>query len=176
MAEETRMKKLLIMLTRLPGPGSRMISLLTGSRYTHASIALGEDPGTFFSFTIKGFHIEHPHGLLRKEYEPFPCRIYYVNTTDKAYQKAKRLILRVNDDRDCYGYSVIGIISALFRIPFTTRRRFFCSHFVAEILARSGALRLWKRSCLFLPGDLQKIVGLSLSFTGTVQEYAWSLA
>ena len=59
------MSRLLIMLTGFHDAGARLIGLMTRSRYTHASIGLEEDPGTFYSFCTKGFREEHPKGLLR---------------------------------------------------------------------------------------------------------------
>ena len=44
------MSRLLIMLTGFHDAGARLIGLMTRSRYTHASIGLEEDPGTFYSF------------------------------------------------------------------------------------------------------------------------------
>ena len=170
------MKTLLIMLTRFQDIGSRIISLMTGCRYTHASIALGEDPETFYSFNLRGFHIEHPKGLLEKEHAPFPCRIYGLEVTDNIYDVAKKLIHGFKERKERYRYSSAGLILAFFHIPLTLHRKFFCSHFVAEILGLSGAMKLKKRSCLYLPGDFQKMKDLSLCFSGTVQGYAVSLA
>lgn len=169
-------KKLLIMLTRLRYTGAKLIGFLTQSLYTHASIALEDEPDTFYSFNLRGFNIEHPKGLLKKRREPFLCRIYSIEVSERIYQAAKHLIEEFVKDREQYHYSIPGIILALFHIPFTLRRRFFCSHFVAEVLEKSGALHLKKRSCLYMPGDLEHLNGISLSFTGTVQDYACSLA
>lgn len=170
------MSKLLIVLTKLPDLGSRLIGLMTKSRYTHASIALEEDPSSFYSFTLKGFRIEHPKGLLSKNHAPFPCRIYAIDVPENIYQRAKRIIGTFTANKEKYHYSVAGIILAMFHIPLSISRQFYCSHFVADILERSGAMNLQKRSCLYMPCDLQRLNGLSLCFSGTIQGYAMSLA
>ena len=170
------MKKLLIMLSKFSDLGARIISFLTRNRYTHASIALEEDPSTFYSFSLKGFHIEHPKGLLKKEYEAFPCQVNAINVPDSIYSTAKKLIKTFTSRKEEYKYAKLGILFALFHIPFSINRHFFCSHFVAEILGRSGAIHLNKKSCLYMPGDLQKIEGVSTIFSGSIQEYARSLA
>ena len=159
MAESGIMKKkLLIMLSALPDTGSRLIGFLTGSRYSHASIALGNEPENFYSFTLKGFRTEHPRGLLKKGYEP------------------ENMLSSFRDKKDLYHYSVAGLILALIHIPFVISRCFFCSHFVADVLEKSGAMRLGKKSCLYMPKDIVKLKGLSHIFSGTVQEYAGMLA
>ena len=170
------MSKLLIVLTRLPDFGSRIIGFITRSHYTHASIALEEDPSSFYSFTLKGFRIEHPKGLLGSNHVPFPCRIYSIDVPESIYQKAKRIIGTFTVNKEKYHYSVAGIILALFHIPLSISRQFYCSHFVADILERSGAMNLQKQSCLYMPCDLQRLKGLSLCFAGTIQGYAMSLA
>ena len=168
--------KLLIMLTAFRDFGARIIRLMTRCRYTHASIALGEDPGTFYSFSLKGFRIEHPKGLLRKRKEPFPCRVYSIDVPEGIYLMAKHLIGKYATAKEKYRYSVIGVILAMLHIPLAIGKHFFCSHFVAYILERSGAMHLGKKSCLYMPGDLERLNGLSLSYTGTIQDYALSFA
>lgn len=170
------MSRLLIMLTGFHDAGARLIGLMTRSRYTHASIGLEEDPGTFYSFCTKGFREEHPKGLLKKEHAPFPCMVYALDVHDGAYRMAKRMIEGFRADRGLYRYSFIGVVLALLHIPFRIGRRFFCSQFVADILERSGAMPLRKLSCLCMPGDFQRMTGLSLFFSGTIQGYAASLA
>ena len=169
-------KKLLIMLTRFNDLGSRIIAFMTKSQYTHASIALGEAPETFYSFSLKGFRIEHPKGLLRKERKPFPCRIYSIEVSERIYRMARHLIGKFTTDREKYHYSVIGIILAMLHIPIALGRHFFCSHFVADILEKSGAIHLRKKSCLYMPGDLERMKELSVFFSGTLQDYALSIA
>ncbi len=177
MAESGIMKKkLLIMLSALPDTGSRLIGFLTGSRYSHASIALGNEPENFYSFTLKGFRTEHPRGLLKKGYEPFPCDIFTVDVDERTYRKAENMLSSFRDKKDLYHYSVAGLILALIHIPFVISRCFFCSHFVADVLEKSGAMRLEKKSCLYMPKDIVKLKGLSHIFSGTVQEYAGMLA
>ena len=170
------MKRIMIMLTRLPSFSSKIISLLTGCRYNHASLALEDGPETFYSFTFKGFRQEHPKGLLKKEHNPFPCSIYTIDVSERAYQNATNMIVDIKTNKEQYHYSTAGLLLSMLHIPFKSRKQFFCSHFVADILERSGALSLRKKSCLYRPGDLQKIKGLSLFFSGTVQGYAQSLA
>ena len=51
------MKRLVIMLTELSYAGSASISLLTGSQYTHASIALRE-LSLFFSDTVQEYAVQ----------------------------------------------------------------------------------------------------------------------
>lgn len=50
--------KINILLTRFPDNGSKAISFFKRSFYTHASIGLGEDLNTFYSFVWKGFLVE----------------------------------------------------------------------------------------------------------------------
>lgn len=164
-------KKLLVMLTRMNDRGSRIISLMPHSHYTHASIALSEDPSTFYSFSVKGFRIEKPEKSLKKGREPYHCQLYTIDVSENTYLAARALIRRFSENRETYRYSFLGICLALLHIPFRKETRYFCSQFVADILKQSGALQMRKRTCLVLPGDFQKTEALKLAYTGNLQEY-----
>ena len=50
-----------------------------------------------------------------------------------------------------YGYEFCFV-----HIPFKRKKHYFCSQFVAEILAESGALKLKRRPSLYLPNHFYR--------------------
>ena len=60
----------------------------------------------------------------------------------------------------------------LFGIPYNEQLRYFCSHFVADILKKSGAADMKKSSSLYLPGDLRNIDNLKIAFEGNILTFA----
>ena len=59
------MKYLRVLLTKYPGRFSRLLALLSGRGFTHASIGL-EGDGRFYSFSFRGFTEETPDKLRRR--------------------------------------------------------------------------------------------------------------
>ena len=130
------MKYLRVLLTKSPGRFSRLLALLSGRGFTHASIGL-EGDGRFYSFSFRGFTEETPDKLRRRGVTAGRC--YRIPVTDGAYRRAD------------YRYSYIGVALCLLRLPFHWKNRYFCSQFVAELLSASGAVPLRKAPSLYLP-------------------------
>jgi inositol transport system substrate-binding protein len=166
--QEAKTRKIYLLLTHLPDNGAKAIRLFTGYSYTHASIGLEEDRNTFYSFATKGFRVEKLTKFIKPERPPFPCAVYELNVTDAVYQNVKALLNRCIARRGSLRYSFLGVILCLLHIPHRREGRFFCSHFVAEILERSCAAPLRKSSTLYLPRDLTCIPGVTPVFHGNL--------
>lgn len=84
---------ILILLTRFPNAGSKVIETLTGSCYIHASIGPEEDMNTFYSFVCKGFIAEKitPATSVRTE-SPSPCRLYELSVSENTYTSIKSVL------------------------------------------------------------------------------------
>lgn len=161
-------KKLLILLTCFPDCGSRLLRLLTGAEFTHASIGLEEDRDTFYSFICKGFAVEKMTRYARMHVKHQPCRLYELDVPCSVYEQVRRLLQLFRDNRQTLRYSHLGVAACVLHIPFRRRYRYFCSQFVADILKHSRALRLSKDSALYLPDDLKALPGASLCFEGSL--------
>lgn len=160
-------RKLFILLTRFPGLDSDALRWWTRFPYTHASIGLDEDMNTFYSFVVKGFIIEDIARYNRKPGRaPFPCVLYELEVSETVYQKAKQMLLKFVSNRENLRYNTLGMLLSLIKIPSRRQSRYFCSHFVAELLQRCDAARLKKRSTLYLPRDLQKLSEVKMIFQG----------
>ena len=151
------MKCISVLLTTYPGRFSRAVARLGGRGYTHASIGL-EDPDKFYSFNVRGFAVETPETLRRQGVtESRCCRLL---VSDAAYRRMEGRIRTMAARRDRYRYTCLGVWCCLLGLPLRRRRRYFCSQFVAELLARSGAVPLRRRPCLYLPQQLlQELLG-----------------
>ena len=133
------MKYLRVLLTKYPGRFSRLLALLSGRGFTHASIGL-EGDGRFYSFSFRGFTEETPDKLRRRGVTAGRC--YRIPVTDGAYRLAEARLRAM---------SYIGVALCLLRLPFHWKNRYFCSQFVAELLSASGAVPLRKAPSLYLP-------------------------
>jgi inositol transport system substrate-binding protein len=166
-AHKTR--KIFLLLTELPGKTSQAIRLCTGYDYTHASIGLEEDMNTFYSFVMKGFIVEKLTRYVKPERVPFPCAMYELKVTEDVYRNIKALLERCVAYQGALRYTILGVILCLLHIPHRREGRFFCSHFMAEILNRSSAAHLHKDSALYLPRDLKNLPGMNQVFRGNLR-------
>lgn len=160
---------LYILLTRTPDLPSRLIAMLTGCHYTHASIGLEEDPNTFYSFVRSGFRVETITRYLRPEWEPFDCVLYRLAVDEQTYRKARRLLAGYAARKPQLRYTCVGVLLCLLGIGLRWRNHYFCSQFVAEVLTRVRAVALPWRSELCLPRNLQQM-GFPVQFQGNLQD------
>lgn len=168
-------KKLLILLTRFPDRGSRLLRFLIGADYTHASIGLEEDRNTFYSFLCKGFAVEKVTRYARMHLADQPCKLYEVDVPAEAYEQVRFILQLFLKNRKALHYSRFGVAMCALHIPFKRRYRYFCSQFVAEILHHSRAVYLEKNSALYLPDDFQALSGSALCFEGDLGTLCGSL-
>ena len=159
-------KKIFILLTKQTDPFSRFFSVLSGSRYFHASIGF-EERGTFFSFNTKrGFCIEQPS----KKGQLVPCLLYSLDVTDEVYKDIEERIRVFRDNPKPYTFSYFGMFLAIFRmplkIPFLFNDSYFCTMFVSEIIIKSGAAKLRFKPFRYLPRHFIYEPDLKLCFEG----------
>ena len=62
------------------------------------------------------------------------------------------------------------LLSLLLYIPYQMEDRYFCSHFVAEVLKRAQLIREDKASVLYLPKDFTKLPGAKMVFRGNLHD------
>lgn len=162
-------KKVLLLLSKFSDSKSKAISVITHFYYTHASIGLSEDRNTFYSFVLHGFIVEKISRYVKPKKKPAPCELYEAEVTDKVYGKVKNTLSGFVKRKEELHYSLFGLILSLMHIPHISRRFFFCSQFVAHILGKCHAAKLWKSSSLYFPRDLRKLPEMKLVFQGDMQ-------
>ena len=165
-----RERKILILLTRYPDVGSKLIETFSGTYYTHASIGLDEDTSTFYSFNYKGFAVEKVERFAQLKGNVYPCQMYELPVPEKAYHAVKQMLHHFMEHKNWFRYTRFGVAMCLLRIPYRRERHFFCSQFVAEVLHRTQAVRLKKESALYVPCDLRELPGVRFRLTGDLRD------
>lgn len=166
------MKKVYILMTRLPDPTSLIIRMITGFHYTHVSIGLEEDPNVYYSFVFKGFIVEKISRYLSRQTEPFPCQLMELPVRDEVYEDLKEIIHDFQRKKPFLHYTRTGVVLSLFHVMHHWENHYYCSQFVAEVLEKSKAMKLKKDSSIFLPKDFTKTDQLHDIFEGNLREYA----
>ena len=162
-------RKIYILLTKFGDIRGRILSALSGSYYTHVSLGLEEDPGTFYSFVLKGFRIEKLARYLKPGRDPYPVKLYSIEVSEKTYRKIKEMIEYFIAYKSRMRYTTIGLFLSILRIPYQRKFTYFCSQFVAHVLQQVGIVPAHHNPALYLPQDLSDVPGTTLLFSGNMQ-------
>lgn len=170
------MKTLYIFLSRTESIVSKIVRFFTRTVYTHASIAFDKELVFLYSSGRKKGIKMFPAGPCQEslyrgffERDPHtPCVLYALSVPDEVYSKARAEVDFFMEHIDDYKFSVLGVIACKLGIKWTRKNKYFCSQFVAEILNRSGAVKLPKEPSLMHPRDYQSLPNIEKLYEGTI--------
>ena len=173
------MKKIYVILMHTNTIPSKLVKLFTKYEYSHVAISLNKDCYITYSFGRKsiynilngGFSIQTKDGKFFKKFNKTVCTIYEGEVTDEQYNNIQEIINNMEQNIDEYKYDFLGIIPRWFGVPVTFNNRFVCSHFVANVLEKSGICNFEKETCLVVPRDFEKINKFHKIYTGSYLKY-----
>ncbi|AYW50069.1 hypothetical protein [Tetragenococcus halophilus] len=169
-------KKGYILLTDTGTLFTKFIRLYTHQPYNHASIAFTSDLSEIYSFGRK--HMRNPFvggfveeniatGLLKKA----DCALYSFDITQEQLEQMELYIEQIKAEKEYYHYNFIGLFGFLINKPIKRDHVFFCSQFVASVLAECEFNTFEKPLSLVAPQDLKEIPTLQLEFQGKLSDY-----
>ncbi len=170
------MKTIYILLTRSGTLLSRVVELITGEPYTHASVSFDEGLQPLYSSARKNGETMFPAGPTTEvfhrgfycRHRNIACALYSLEVEEEAFDTARLRAQTLAACGDDYSFNILGLILCQLGIPFHPRNKFFCSQFVAEVL--HGALELPKDTSLMKPMDYTRLPQLRCRFRGRLQE------
>jgi hypothetical protein len=176
-----QVKHIYVILSRSQTLLSRIISVLNGDQYTHASISLDKKLEYMFSFGrrkphnpfVGCFKRERLNEGIYKEYRRLPGIVLEITVTQSQYERIHFEIENFLLNSHNYDYNVSGMIGHMFNSPPEDDSRFFCSEFVYHILYKSGVCDWGKPRGSVRPQHLLRLNG-RLIFEGDLKEYARS--
>lgn len=80
-------------------------------------------------------------------------RCIRLQVSDKAYLQIKNRLQEMQEHRDKYCYTRLGVLCCILHLPFHWKDHYFCSQFVAELLRESGEVPLKHQPSLYLPNQ-----------------------
>ena len=152
---ENREYKIYILLSRFKDIFSKITSFMSAGGCSHVSIGLSENPKLFYSFTMKGFAIEHPHHW-RRVVNKVIC--YEIPVSKEQYDKVKEKIQYMVEHRSEYHYSTIGVALCFLHIPNKIKHRYICSQFVSELLGKTDIVKVPISPSICLPETVRHFV------------------
>lgn len=173
------MKKIYIITTYTGTILSSLIQNVSKAPYAHVSIALNEELNPMYSFgrlnpktaLFAGFVEERINEGLYAIKTSTICRVYSKEVTDKEYELLKCNIQGVKENRKKYSYDVMALIRLSINRPRHAEYKYVCSHFVADMLCKSGINIFSKESCCVQPNDFYDHEGLVLEYEGLLSDY-----
>lgn len=148
-------KYVFILLTKYSDWLSILVYWLAGRGFTHSSIALGSDPASYYSFNGHGF-VEESLEKHWKKGERASC--YRVAVPEEVYARIEAGIQAFQRDRSQFQYSRLGVLCCVMGFSVRRPKKYFCSQFVAELLEKSQALPMPRKSTLFQPNHFVELL------------------
>jgi hypothetical protein len=173
------MKKIYIVTTYTGTVLSYLIRNISKTPYAHVSIALNPELKPMYSFgrlnpktpLFAGFVEENINEGLYAIRKNTMCRVYSLDVTDLQYEKIYENIMEVSKNRNEYDYDVKALIYLTVDRPREKEYKYVCSHFVADMLQKSGVEIINKPSYEIIPNDFYNLGCLTLEYEGLLSKY-----
>ncbi|MGB3160649.1 MAG: hypothetical protein WBA84_05325 [Carnobacterium sp.] len=168
--------KIYLVLTDTNTLLSKTIKFYTKAEYNHASIALDSSLTDMYSFGrkrpnnpfIAGFIQED---LTREYFIRAQCNILACDVTPEQYSLLTNLIRYYEQTKNLYHYNLMGLVTLALNIDFVRDDMFFCSQFVATLLADSKIYHFQKEIHFITPQDLEVLPIFESVYTGSLYGY-----
>lgn len=173
------MKHIYVVISQTNSIVSRLISKLTGDKYSHASISLDKELDTMYSFGrifpnnpfIGGFVKESPHYGTMKKFGNANIVVIQLEVANDKFDEVNEYIQTMYANRRKFRYNTIGLFLAKFGMHFHRDNHFYCSEFVKALLEKFNLVEKNKFVDPVRPAELLGIDG-KVVYCGKLCEYA----
>ncbi|RDY22681.1 hypothetical protein CHF27_012105 [Romboutsia maritimum] len=173
------MKKIYIITTYTGTVLSYLIRNISKTPYAHVSIALNQELNPMYSFgrlnpktpIFAGFVEENINEGLYAIRTNTMCRVYSLEVTELQYERLYENIMVVSNSRKSYDYDIMALIYLSINKPREADYKYVCSHFVADMLKKSGLNIFDKEPCAIRPNDFYDLAHLTLEYEGLLSKY-----
>lgn len=170
-------KKIYIVLTQTGTALSRIIKFCTKADYCHVSLALDKKLNKMYSFGrlnpynpfIGGFvHEGINHGTF-KRFKKTIAEIYSIEITNEQYNKIKKQIKKIKDNKNEYNFNFLGLVLAGINYRYKKEKSFYCAEFV-KYLVDDANITL-ELPDVIKPIDFKRNAELELLYRGVLKNY-----
>ncbi|GAB2546363.1 hypothetical protein [Gracilibacillus alcaliphilus] len=170
-----RKKYIYLLFTNTGTLFTKAIRLYTKASYNHASIALDLSLKEMYSFGRKYPRNPFLGGFVKEEtqesfFQRADCSIYACEISAEQEQRLKDSLSLFMSSPENYHYNFIGLFGVMFNKPIHRKNAYFCSQFIAYILAEAAIASFHKPFELITPQDLQQLPELTLIYQGKLQD------
>ena len=159
---------------------SRILKLITGAEYNHASITFDPDLHIMYSFGrkfpynpfIAGFVTESPEFGTFKRFKNTKVIVLELSVDNSVCDKIKNQIENMVLYKRNYGYNYLGLYLAAIKIVHKSRNRYYCSEFVREILQAYNIEGAEKLSGIVQPMHFLNLPNAKKIYCGKLREFS----
>lgn len=174
-----KVKKGYILLTDTRSVLTRLIRLYTKEPYNHASIAFDPELTEVYSFGRKSERNPFIGGFVKEDLKSrllveANCAIYSFEATEEQLEKMREYVREMAKRKNQYRYNFLGLFGFIINRPIDRKNHFFCSQFVASVLAEGHVLMFSKPLALIAPSDFRNLVNLELVYQGRLMDYKFN--
>lgn len=161
------MKHIYVVISQTKSIVARIISRITGDKYSHASIALDDKLDEMYSFgriytnnpVIGGFVKESPHYGTMKKFCMANIVVIQLDVDDERFEEINDYIGLMYARRKKFHYNYIGLFLAKFGLHFRRENYYYCSEFVKELLEKFNLIEKDKFAVAVRPAELLELEG-----------------
>jgi len=178
---ETFMKArhIYIVMTQTGTLLSRLLKLISGAEYNHASISLTDDLKTMYSFGrlnpynpfLGGFVEESPDWGTFKRFSKTRAVVLSITVSEEQYEAIRTRLTRMMEQRRLYRYNYIGLGLAAFGIYYTQDGCYYCSEFVKDILEEFHVAGSEQLEHIVHPVSFSRLPDAKPVYTGILKEF-----
>ena len=159
---------------------SRIIKVVTGDEYNHASISMDSTMEAMYSFGRRhpynpvwgGLVMESPFTGTFKRFRGTQAIILCLTVDEEQYDQIEKYLRWMYRNRGKYHYNYIGLFLALFHKPYRQKNCYYCSEFVREILARFGVASEEMFEEIIKPMHFLNLPDANIVYRGRLADYA----
>lgn len=172
-------RKIYIVISQTGTLLSRILKVITGAKYNHASISLDPSLQTMYSFGrlnpynpfIGGFVTESlNHGTFKRFYKT-EAIVLSIDVMDEKYAYLEQKLLSMCENKKKYHYNYLGLFLAGVRIHYKKKRCYYCSEFVKEMLIRSNIRGAADISPIVKPIHFLSLPDTTQIYQGKLRDY-----
>lgn len=174
------MKDVYIVLSQTGTALSKVLKLITGAEYNHASISLDGMLGELYSFgrvnpmnpIIGGFVRESKTAGTFKRFSNTKIIVLKRQIPDELFYDMQRFLYRMYRKRHDFRYNYKGLFLAAAGIHSQKQHHFYCSEFVRFILLHFGMREAESLDKIVKPVDFLTMQGWDVIYKGRMQSYS----
>lgn len=157
MGSET--KQLYIVLSQTGTMLSRILKVVTGAEYNHASISLSADLEQMYSFGRRhpynpfwgGFVQESPHTGTFKRFQNTTVVVLAVEISEERYNEIRKMLNEMYLQKENYHYNYLGLFLAAVHIQRKRKNCYYCSEFAVYILSKAEIIGIERLNPIVQP-------------------------
>ncbi len=177
---EKREYSIYVVISRTGTLLSRVIGMISGGVYNHASLSLDESLSVMYSFgrlnaynpVVGGLVKESPFFGTFKRFHGTEVIVYRVPVTRQQKEALETCLHEMYAERRRYGYNFLGLLAAAFGIYWQRENRYYCSEFVRDVLGWYSVLDAKRYYGIIKPEDFAAIPGAEPVYRGNLRKYA----